>query len=108
MGQFTKEKDSVAQLVERLTPDQKVACSSHVGVIFRRSFPPLKFFSFAYAKYFEILKLLTKKLEEKKAESPRLGSNEMSKKMSFILNLKVLKFLKYNRFVAVASNCGRL
>lgn len=26
--------DSVAQLVERLTPDQKVACSSHVGVTF--------------------------------------------------------------------------
>ena len=24
--------DSVAQLVARLTPDQKVACSSHVGV----------------------------------------------------------------------------
>ena len=25
-------KDSVAQLVERSTPDRKVACSSHVGV----------------------------------------------------------------------------
>ncbi len=28
----TFAEDSVAQLVERLTPDQKVACSSHVGV----------------------------------------------------------------------------
>jgi hypothetical protein len=28
----TYARDSVAQLVARLTPDQKVACSSHVGV----------------------------------------------------------------------------
>ena len=27
-------EDFVAQLVARLTPDQKVACSSHVGVNF--------------------------------------------------------------------------
>ena len=41
-------QDSVAQLVERLTPDQKVACSSHVGVIFRRcSFYVVGLFEYA-------------------------------------------------------------